>query len=322
MRTNQAQLKVAIDNVEIQEQSRDIVKARFEGGIVSELDVEQSETLLNNTRAEMRSFEIALQQLKNALAILLGRTPQQMSSLLLQPAPIPTVPAELALGMPQDLLRQRPDIRLAERQLAAQSAQIGYAITDLYPHFSVGGTISLSTTNIGGRGIADLFSANSAAGSLLGSFQWNIFNYGRLKSNVRLQDALFQQLLVDYRQTVLQAQGEVENAIVAYLKSQEQLTSYRAAAAAAQRSVDLATSQYADGLVDYTRVLQTLVTLRAQQNALAATQGSVATNLVEVYKALGGGWAIRASANPDDLIPAPTKEQMRKRTKYWKGVLQ
>lgn len=320
IRSFQSRLQVARDNVAIQKKSVAITQARYVGGMVTELDVDQARTLLNNTQAEVGALETTLQQTRNSLAVLLGKTPQQMGSLLSKAAPIPETPAEIAIGMPQNLIRQRPDIRVAERNMAAQSAQIGYAITELYPSFSLGGTISLGTTSLDGAG--NLLSADSLTGNVSGGLQWNIFNYGRLKNNVRLQDATFQQLLVDYRNTVLQAQAEVENAIVAYLKSREQLKYYRLAAEAAQRSVDVATIQYTDGLTDFTSVIQTLDALRSQQDQLASIEGTVATNLVQVYKSLGGGWEIRDTASPIDLIPASTRNEMLNRMNYWKGVLE
>ena len=219
----------------------------------------------------------------------------------------------IALGMPQDLIRQRPDIRAAERQLAAQSAQIGVAVAELYPSFSIGGSIGTSAMSAG-----DLFESASNTWGLVGGFQWNIFNYGRLKSNVRLQDAVFQQLLEDYRQTVLQAQGEVENNIVAFLKSQQQLQAYQLAADASQRAAKISTAQYQDGLVDFNTVINTLVSLSSQQDQLAAIKGTVTTNLIAVYKSLGGGWEIRKSSEPRDLIPDQTREEMLERTGYWK----
>ena len=168
----------------------------------------------------------------------------------------------------------------------------------------------------------DLFTSDSSTWNLFGAFQWNIFNYGRLRSNVRLQDALFQQLLVDYRNTVLQAQGDVENSIVAYLKSYQQLASYQLAAAASKRSVAVSTAQYQNGLVDFNTVITTLSAHTQQQDLLSSTRGSVATNLVEVYKALGGGWEIREGRDPVELLPAAMKEEMRERTGAWDGVLQ
>jgi len=291
--------------------------AKFDAGAVSALDVEQALTLLHNTRATVYSREIALQQFRNALAVLLGRPPQDLGGLLGAPQPIPAVDPDIAVGMPQDLIRRRPDIRIAERQLAAQSAQIGFAITELYPQFSLNGSIGTAVTTFGENDAGDLFTNDTLRYNLTGGFRWNVFNYGRLRSNVRLQDATFQQLLEDYRQTVLSVQAEVENSIVAFLQSYEQLADIRAAAEAAQRSVDISTIQYEDGLVDFNTVLSTLEALRSQQDQLATAEGSVAANLVDVYRSLGGGWQTRISADPADLIPEETRDEMRERTKYW-----
>jgi len=317
IRTYQERIEVARINIKLQAESLRIAQAKFDAGAVSELDVDQAESLLNNTRATLSSLEVSLQQLKNALAILLGNPPQEFNGLLSQQATIPTVQAEVALGMPQDLIRRRPDVRAAERQLAAQSAQIGFAVTELYPHLTIGGGIGTSAMETG-----DLFESNSESWNLFGMFEWNIFNYGRLQSNVRLQDARFQQLLVDYRNTVLQAQGETENAIVAYLKSHEQFQSYSLAAAASQRAVDVATIQYQEGAIDFNTLISTLNANQQQQDLMTATQGSVATSLVEVYKALGGGWEIREDRDPVELLPATMKDEMRERTGAWDGVLE
>ncbi len=317
IRTFQDRLEVTRENIKHQAESLRISRAKFDAGEVSELDADQAESLLNNTKASVSSLEISLQQLKNSLAILLGKPPQDYNYLLGDNGRIPLPPAEIALGMPQNIIRQRPDIRSAERQLAAQSAQIGYAVTELYPHFSIGGAIGTSALNT-----SDLFDSKSQTWNLYGLFEWNIFNYGRLKSNVRLQDALFQQLLVDYLNTVLQAQGEVENAIVAYIKSHEQLVSYKLAADASQRAVDVATIQYQEGAVGFNTLVTTLSANVQQQDLLSSTQGNVATNLVQVYKALGGGWQIREDRDPVEFLPAGMKEEMRQRTRTWKGVLQ
>jgi outer membrane protein TolC len=152
-------------------------------------------------------------------------------------------------------------------------------------------------------------------------FEWDIFNYGRLKSNVRLQDARFQQLLADYQNTVLGAQADVENAIVAYLKSHQQLQSYTLAAQASQRAVKIAKAQYENGLVDFNTVINTLIAQTQQEDLLSTTRGDVAANLVQVYKTLGGGWQIRNNTDPVDLLPSGVKERMLERTKDWQGVL-
>lgn len=316
IRTFEARLVSARLNIRLQEESFRIAKAKFDAGEVSELDVKQAETLVNNTRASVPELEISLQQLKNSLAILLGKPPHDMNSLLGKTSGIPSAPPSIALGMPQDLLRRRPDIRVAERRLAAQSAQIGFAVTDLYPHLSIGGTIGSSAAHSN-----DLFMNETRFWSLFGAFQWNVFNYGRLRSNVRLQDAIFQQLLVDYRDVVLQAQGETENAIVAYLKSHLQLASYQAAAGASRRAVEIAVTRYQEGAMDFNTLITTLAASVQQDDRLAAARGSVSLNLVQLYKALGGGWEIRDNRDPAEMLPEATKDEMRSRSGYWDEVL-
>ena len=316
IRTFQDRLDVARENIKYQAESLRITTVKFTAGQVSALDANQAESLLNNTKATESALEISLQQSKNSLAVLLGRSPQDYNYLLGEEGTVPPPPPEIALGMPQDIIRQRPDIRSAERQLAAQSAEIGFAVTELYPHFSIGGAIGTNADSTG-----DLFDSESETWNISGMFKWNIFNYGRLRSNVRLQDARFQQLLVDYLNTVLQAQGEVENAIVAYLKSHEQLESYRQAAEASQRAVNIATIQYQEGSTDFNTLVATLVSNLQQQDLLSSVRGEVVVNLVQVYKALGGGWQIRDNRDPVDLLPAEMKEEMLQRTKAWKGVL-
>jgi outer membrane protein TolC len=163
----------------------------------------------------------------------------------------------------------------------------------------------------------DLFSDDTFRWSIAGGFSWDVLNYGRLRSNVRLQDAFFQQLLEDYRQTVLQAQADVENSIVAFLRSQEQLDAYRSASNFAESSVDISRLQYQEGLVNFNTVITTLASLASQQDLLAVTEGTVAVNLVDVYRAIGGGWQVRTTSDPVELIPEDTREEMLDRTKYW-----
>ena len=316
IRTFENRIVVARNNIVLQEESVRITKAKFDAGEVSELDADQAETLLYNTKATVSSLEISLQQLKNSLAILLGKPPFDLNYLLEGRNDIPYAEPKIAIGMPQDLIRRRPDIRFAERQLASQSAQIGVAVTDLYPEFTIGGFIGTNKINN-----IELFESRSETWNLFGAFDWNIFNYGRLKNNIRLQDALFQQLLTDYRNTVLQAQVDVENAIVAYVKTHEQLKNYNLATEASEKAVEVSRAQYKNGLVDFNTVISTLRDLVQQQDILAQTKGAVAVNLVEVYKSIGGGWEIRENRDPVELIPCETKKQMQDRTRYWKGEL-
>jgi len=317
IRTNQNRLEVARKNVELQTEAQRIVLAKIKAGDVSDLDKGQVDALLNNTRASVPLLEATLQQLKNSLASLLGKPPQNLNYLLGQKQDIPSAPATIALGMPQDLIRQRPDIRVAERQLAAQGAQIGVAEAELYPSFSIGGSIG---TDAGDTG--DLFDNSSETWNIFGAFQWNIFNYGRLKSNVRLQDARFQQLLVDYQNTVILAQSDVESAIVNYLKAYEELAAYQLAADASSQALAISTYQYRDGLVSFNTVINTLTSDAQQQDLLVAAKGKLAANLVQVYRALGGGWEIRENRDPVQLLPAVMKEEMKERTGAWEGVIE
>jgi NodT family efflux transporter outer membrane factor (OMF) lipoprotein len=316
IRTFQSRVEVAKTNIKLQESNLKIAQAKFNAGDVSELDVNQAASLFNNTKASLSGYEVSLQQFKNALAVLLGEPPQALTHLLTTSDEIPEVKAEIALGMPQDLIRRRPDIRTAERQLAAQSAQIGYAVTELYPHFSIGGSVGTSAGQEG-----ELFNSDTENWNIFGMFEWNIFNYGRLRSNIRLQDALFQQLLVDYRSTVLAAQADVENAIVAYLKSHDQLESYQLAAEASARAVNISSIQYKNGSIPFNTVITTLSADAQQQDLLATAKGNVSANLVRVYKSLGGGWQIRDDRDPVDLLPQSVKDEMLNRTHYWNRVL-
>ena len=318
IRTTEQRLAAARQNLVYQTESVRISEAKLQAGDISSLDVEQGQTLVHNTEASITVLEQSLAQLKVSLALLLGKPPQDLTPRLGPPRPVPAVSPLLALGMPQDLIRRRPDIRVAERRVAAESAQIGVAISDLYPTFGLTGSIGpVVSTAKEGQDFLDLFNVHNVAYTLGGFVHWNLFNWGRIRENVRLQDAVVQQAIEDYRQVVIQAQGEVELALIAYFKSLQQQTALQQAADAAQRAVDIATEQYQDGSVDYNTVVSTLRVLVGQQDQLAAVQGAVDVNLVGVYLSLGGGWEVRQSANAVDLIPEKTKEEMRARGNYW-----
>ncbi len=322
IRTLEERERYLQDNIEVQQQSLVIAEDRYQGGLVTELDPDQARSLLYNTQASLGDLQISMVQLRNNLSLLLGQPPGEVINLLGTPSDVPDPSVAVALGMPQDLIRRRPDIRQAERQLAAQSAQVGFAITDLYPAFSLGGSIEFASTDGDDNDLSDIFTSNARSWNYGVGFTWNIWNYGRIKGNIRLQDALFQQLMVDYQNTVLNAQAEIESAIIAYLVSQQQLGWYVKAARAAKNTVVISKVQYDDGLVDFNTVVTNLQVLREQQDLLASTRGAVAINLVDVYRALGGGWQIREGKTVDQLIPEPTKTLMRERTKYWDGVLE
>jgi NodT family efflux transporter outer membrane factor (OMF) lipoprotein len=307
-------IDIARLNVETQSESLNIAEARFQAGTTSQRDVEQAKTLLNSTRASIPTLEGQLRQAKNALSVLLGLPPNDLSDLLTATRSIPVPPAQIAVGIPADLLRRRPDIRSAEYQAAAQSARIGLAEADLYPAFSLSGTLGLLASNVGPFGLGDSFrwgSLNYAAGPGL---QWNVFNYGRLTNSVRVQDARFQQLLIAYQSTVLRAQQEVEDGLAAFLRARERAEFLARSAASARRSVDLASLQYREGATDFTTVLTAGQGLLSEQDNLASTLGDVARNLVSVYRALGGGWQIREETGV--AVAADIRETMAKRTDW------
>jgi outer membrane protein TolC len=212
----------------------------------------------------------------------------------------------VALGIPADLLRRRPDVRRAERQAAAQSAQIGIAQAEFYPHISINGTIGVSAQNF-----PDLFREQALAGNVGPGFTWNILNYGRLQNNVRLQDARFQELVATYQNTVLSAAQDVENGLVTFLRAQQRTKLQAASAADAKKAVDIALAQYAAGAIDLTRVTLLQQNLVGLEDTLAQAQGEIATGLIQVYRALGGGWEIRCGGlqpgptPPAEAIPAP-----------------
>jgi NodT family efflux transporter outer membrane factor (OMF) lipoprotein len=318
IRTIEQRLVFARQNVSLQEESRDIAAARFQFGAESELDVTQAKALLKQTQAIIPPLEASLRQAKNALAILLGILPTEVQDILGPPKPIPTVPIEVAVGIPAELLRRRPDIRLAEFQAAFQSAQIGIAKADLYPSFSLVGSIGLQSSDKGGvrsnrANFSDLFTSGGITYFIGPTFQWPIFNYGRLKNNVRVQDARFQQLVVNYQNTVLRAFQDVEDATVGFLRTQEQAGFLSDSVQQYRRSAELSLIQYSEGLTTYQRVIDSQRNLTQQEDAFASATGSVGTNLIALYKALGGGWELRLGK---DFIPEQTKEEMRQRTDW------
>ena len=304
VRTLQQRLRYAQSNVEIQEGSLRIAQSRFTGGLTTELDVTQAVTSLQNTKEAIPLFRGQLRQAANRLCVLLGTPPREFVTEL-GDAPIPSPPPSVAVGIPANLIRRRPDVRAAERLVAAQSARIGVAAADLLPHFSISGALGYSAEDLD-----NLFASSASTGSIIPGFNWDVLNYGRLLNNVQLQDARFQELAVGYQQIVLEAGEEAENAIVSYLASQRRLREIQGAVDAAKRSVDLAIIQYKDGATDFNRVFTLQDILVQQQDRLATVQGDVANSLITLYKALGGGWEIRLSGGTPVGLVEPIQEAL------------
>jgi NodT family efflux transporter outer membrane factor (OMF) lipoprotein len=287
MRITEQRIKYAQENVKLQSETLGIVEARFKRGTTTKLDVAQAKSTLEQTQASIPELEISLRQFNNQLCILLGIPPEELRARL-GPGPIPTAPVEVAVGIPADLLRRRPDIRRAERQAASQSAEIGVAEAEFYPHIAINGTWEYSAEFFKG-----LWTSKALAGNIGPTFTWNILNYGRILNNVRLQDAKFQELVASYQNTVLSAAQDVENGLVTFLQAQQRTQFQAASVKDAQEAVEIALAQYKAGTVDFTRVTQLETTLVTQQDTLAQAQGEIVTGLIQVYKALGGGWQIR-----------------------------
>ncbi|MFW2404496.1 MAG: TolC family protein, partial [Gammaproteobacteria bacterium] len=308
IRTFEERLNYALQNVQYQAESLDLARTRFELGATSKLDVEQSEALLRNTEASIPALKLGLGRTKNLLSFLLGMPPSDLQSILGGAAKIPSAPPKAAVGIPADLLRRRPDVRAAEMAAATQSAAIGISQSDLYPHFVIAGSFGLA-----GETFSDQFKSNSGQGFITPFISWDIFNYGRIRNNVRAQDARFEQLAVAYQNSVLNAAREVEDSLLGFLRTQEQAMFLTDAVAASQRAAELALTQYREGAVDYTRVLNTQTSLLQQQDALTATRGDVVSNLVGVYKALGGGWQLRQGNN---YVDEQIRTKMAERTNW------
>lgn len=313
IRTLEKRLDIARQNVETQEESLKIAEARFRFGAASQLDVEQAKTQLNDTRAAIPSLEAQLRQQKDALCVLLGMASNDLGDMLEGPAGIPVSPRQVTVGIPADLLRRRPDIRSAEYQAVAQSAQIGVAKADLYPALSLTGNFGFLSSNAGQAGLGDLFQWKSRTYQIGPAVQWNILNYGQIRNNVRLQDAKLQEVLLNYQNTVLKAQQDVEDNLAAFLRAQERAFFLAQSVEAARSSLDLALQQYREGIKDFTTVLVAQQSLLSEQDNLASTLGSISVNLVGVFRALGGGWEIREGK---ELVPAAVKEEMEKRTDW------
>ncbi len=321
IRTLEKQIMIAGENVKLQTESLRIAQVRFTEGAVSELDVTQAKSLLRDTQALVPRLESTLRRAQNALAILLGVLPGELKAMLEGPAAIPTASEAVIIDIPNNLLRRRPDIRLAELQIATQSPQIGVAKADLYPHFYLFGSIGWSSTDItsafGQSSLGDIFSYKSLYWSVGPGFNWDIFNYGRIRNRVRVEDARLQQLVVSYKNTVLNAQREVEDALVAFTRSREEESFLKDSVTAAERSVEISLLQYKEGLIDYQRVLDSERFLATQSNRLTDVSGQVSTNLVAAYKGLGGGWQIREGK---EILSEKNRIQMKDRTN-WDGLL-
>jgi NodT family efflux transporter outer membrane factor (OMF) lipoprotein len=293
LRGFQRQLLVAYDNIQAQQQSVELTNARFQAGLTSGLDVAQAEAQLATTQSQPPTLESAKRQSIHRLGVLLGQSPEILINELTPEKPIPSIPPEVLVGLPSELLWRRPDVRRAERQAAAATARIGVATADLFPRFAFSANvIGLQSTDL-----ADLPLASSRFWSVGPTIRWPLFDAGRIRANIEAHNARGEQSLVVYEQTVLTAMEEVENALIAYIQEQIRQRVLASAVEANRRSVALAYEQYTKGLGDFLNVLVAQRSLYTAEDQLVQSERTIVSNLIALYKALGGGWEITPHAS-------------------------
>ena len=285
LRGYQLQLGYANSNLASEKSTLELTRSRFRAGLTSDLDVAQAEASVAQTAASIPTLEIQIKQDVHAIGILLGLDPMALAAELGKDAPIPVTPSEVPVGLPSELLRRRPDVRQAERLLAEDTANIGVAVADLFPKFSLTGSVAQQSQRFGliARDASTIWSFGP-------SISWQILDYNQLQSRVRVTNAIQAQSLYAYHQIVLQSFSDVEDALVAYAQDQVRQKALQDEVSANQRAVDLSTQLYTRGLGDFLNVLTAQRALFSAQNDLAIGGTNVATDLVQLYKALGGGW--------------------------------
>jgi NodT family efflux transporter outer membrane factor (OMF) lipoprotein len=313
VRTVEERLRIANENLELQKRSYEITSLLYQEGSESELDMQQALTLYLATEASIPALEALLVQARNALSTLLGLPPGTITADLAKSQGIPSIPDHIAIGVPADLLRNRPDVREAEMLAMAQNALVGLAEADLYPSFSLTGSIGVSAGGPGDSDFGDLFSSDALAFSIGPNFVWPFLNYGRIKNNIRVQDARLQQALVYYRETVLQSAREAEDAVAGFIGASEQTKILARTVTAAKRSNDLSTLQFKEGFAGYQRVLDAQQALSAQQQRHVDSQSDTVRSLIALHKALGSGW--RGEEN-QARVDDQTLDTMRQRTDW------
>lgn len=305
-RTTLLRIDIATRNAAIQKRSYEITERLFDSGEESELDLQSAKAQYLGTVALIPELEANLAKVRNALAVLLGRMPGDMPELAAAGGPLPTLDPAVIDGVPAQLLLRRRDLRVAAWQVAAQSAQIGVAQADYYPAITLLGSIGWSTTSVNGAPRATSIGVGPA-------LTWNLFDYGRIRNNVRLQDARLQQSIEAFQNTALLAAREIDDAAVTVVKTGEQKAPLAGAARAAERSLELANTLYQEGYADFSRVLDAQRALFTQTDRELVNQSAHISAVITLYKALGGGWT---DMPVEAIVPEATREQMRSRTNW------
>jgi NodT family efflux transporter outer membrane factor (OMF) lipoprotein len=292
LRGYQQQIDIAQSNLQAQSRTGDITRQRFDAGFVSSLDVATADAQVATTQAVIPVLQAAAQQSIYSLSVLLGRPPADLLQDLSETEPLPVAPPEVPAGLPSDLLRRRPDIRQAEAELHVATAQIGVATADLFPKFSLTGSVNWQAEKL-----ADLYSGAARSWSVGPSVNWSIFQGGSVVANIQVQKALRDQAFIAYQKTVLAALQDVENALIAYAKEWEHRKSLHDAVVANRKAVTLAMQLYTQGESDFLNVLVAQRSLYASEEAYVQSTRNTATDLIALYKALGGGWELDAASD-------------------------
>lgn len=290
-RSTQARLDIAKRNATAQGETFQLTQWREQAGLVGSVDVEQARTNLEQTNAGIPTLESTLAQIQHRLGVLLGRDPAALNQRLSASAPVPSAPDSVSIGIPAETLRQRPDVRAAEQRVVAETARLGQANTTRYPHFSLTGSIGTEVVS----GVVT--GGTSAISSIVGSVLQTIFDGGRIRQQIEIQSAVQEQAVVSYEATVLTALEDVENALVSYEKSRARIAALTSAAEAARNAELLARNRYSAGLSDFQTVLDTQRTVLSVEDSLASTQAERTTAVIQLYKALGGGWSTENSTS-------------------------
>jgi len=286
VRSYQAQVLVAESNLRSQEETYNITKWRYQAGLTTELDVENASKNLEQTRSQIPSLKSGLEQAKNRIAVLVGREPGALDSEIDEYRPVPVAPNEIALGIPADLLRRRPDLRKAERELAAQTAKIGVAEAERYPRVSLLGDIGLSALALG-----NLFSSDSLSTGVSSGISWPVYDAGRIMKNIEIQHAAQEQKLIAYKAALLTALEDVENSMTSYTYDLARRESLLKASESAEQAAETSRAQYSSGLIDFQSVLEAESTLLTFQNNVVQSDAQTIKDIIGLYKALGGGWS-------------------------------
>lgn len=313
IRTTEEQIKITKANIKVQTKGLEIARARFDAGEVSLVDVEQALTELSETEAKIPQLNVELQKQKDALCLLLGTVPNQLDCLLDLKHGIPEAPLSVAVGIPIETIARRPDICQSRLEAVAQSELIGANKANLFPALSLTGTFAFSGNDINGSSLANLFDWSNRTYTAGPALSWPVLNYGQITNSVRAQDAVFQGALLNYINSVLKAQQEVQDSITAFIESKIAVQFLTEANRAATKTLELAIIRYREGESDFTPVLNAEQQLLRVQSSLTKAQGEIPQALVALYRSLGGGWEIK---NGDDVIPDSIKYEMSKRTNW------